>query len=86
VWNLLHFTLLAPKILSWLQDFRNVCVILLYTVTLHGNLACNIYTYSSDRKRLRLGVESERVEYILLEIKLRNGLDRNWSEQIPLCW
>jgi len=60
VWSLLHFTLLVPRILSWILDFRNICTPLLYTVTLHANCACNIYTYSGDRKCLGLGVESER--------------------------
>jgi hypothetical protein len=58
VWNILHFTLLVRRILSWILDFRKICTPLFYTVTLHENCAYNIYTYSGDRKRLRLGVES----------------------------
>jgi len=59
VWNLLYFTFLASRILSWILVFRKICTPQLYTVTLHANCACNIYTYSGDRRRLRLGVESE---------------------------
>jgi len=27
-WNLLHVTLLGPKILKWLQDFWKICALL----------------------------------------------------------